>query len=197
VGDRAARPTAPEPRADYDFDAGAGPAERTRHGASRTRLALRIGGAGETGTLPRVAAGLEAAVSAWRSRWGAELSGAYWPARTGRTDGGPDAQVGLWTAGARGCRDVSIAAVCAGGELGRMTGRGMDLPGRRAGGAWWGAVCGSVWVRRALGPTAVYAGAEGLVPVSRPRFELDDDTPLYRPDAVAARVMLGIELPLR
>ena len=191
------RPAEAAPDYDFDRDPGAGDRGAGRAG-KRTRVALRAGGAGESGTLPRAAAGVEAALSVWRSRYGLELSGAYWPERAARPDGGgPGALVGLWTSGARGCRAVSLAAVCAGGELGRMTGRGMDLPDQRVGSAWWGALSGSVWVRRSVGRAAIYAGIEGLVPVTRPRFQLDDDTLLYRPAALAARAMLGVELMLR
>jgi hypothetical protein len=198
AGSAADRPRA-EPGLDYDFDEGAvDPSSRTSAARGRrTRLSVRTGGAGESGTLPRAAAGLELAVSAWRGRNGVELSGALWPERAGRADGGPGARVGLWTAGARGCRAVAVIALCAGGELGRMAGRGMDLPGERAGAATWAALSGSVWVRRAIGRAALVGGVEGLVPVSRPRFELDDETLLYRPDPVAGRVMLGLELAIR
>jgi hypothetical protein len=187
----------PEAGLDYDFDEASADPSATSAARGRTRVSIRTSGAGESGTLPRAAAGLEVALSAWRARHGVELSGAFWPERAGRADGGPGARVGLWTAGARGCRAVAVLALCAGGELGRMVGRGMDLPGERAGAATWGALTGSVWVRRALGPAALVGGVEGLVPVSRPRFELDDETLLYRPDPVAGRVMLGVELAIR
>jgi hypothetical protein len=188
----------PEPAAeyDYDFDSDRGdqadPSKRQAIGAS-----LRAGGAGESGTLPQAAAGVEAALAVWSARHRLELSAAYWPAQAARVGPGQNgAMVGLWTSAVRGCRTLSIAALCGGGEIGRMTGRAMELPDRRDGGAWWGALSGSVWLRRPIGRAAFYAGLEGLLPVTRPRFELDDETVLHRPGPVAGRAMLGLELSL-
>ena len=79
-----------------------------------------------------------------------------------------------------------------------MVGRGMAVPNPREAGALWAAMSASVWFRRHLaGQAAIYAGFEGLVPVTRPRFQMDDETLLYQPGPVAARLLIGLELSTR
>jgi hypothetical protein len=180
----------------YDFDV----APRTERPTVRhTRLAVRAGAAGASGMLPRQAAGFDLAISGWRDRNGVELSLSLWPQRTAHAGSGEaGAELGLWAAGLRGCRTLGFAAACAGGELGRMFGRGMDVPNPRQAGAVWGALGGSVWLRwRVAGAAAIYAGLEGLVPITRPRFEIDSATLVYQPAAVAGRALLGLELSTR
>ncbi len=184
----------PVDQAEYDFDAGSpgGPVV-----AVHTRLAARAGGSGAAGVLPGATAGFDLAVSGWRERNGLELSTSFFAERSTRQNGS-GARVGMWTAGLRGCRTFGPAAACGGGELGRMIGRGMNVPRPRKAGALWGAVSGSLWLRRHLGgAAAIYAGLEGIVPITRPRFTVGDDPFVYQPEAVGARALIGLELSTR
>lgn len=179
--------------ADYDFaaesiDSSRGQVVATRH----TRLAARAGGIGAGGVLPGATAGFDVAVSGWRGRDGVELSASFWPERVARA-GGAAAGVRLWAAGLRACRAFAIATACGSGELGRMIGHEMGATHRQRG-APWSAVSGSLWWRRHLGGVAaIYAGVEGIVPVVRPRFEVEGAL-VYQAGPVAGRVLLGLEV---
>jgi hypothetical protein len=196
VDPRVAESDAEADAADDDFAAestgvrGGGEVVQTAH----TRLAARAGGIGAGGILPGATAGFDVAVSGWRGRDGVELSTSFWPERVARGgDGGGDAGVRLWAAGLRACRDTALATACGSGEIGRMIGREMGPSGRRAG-AVWSALSGSLWWRRHVGgAAAIYAGIEGIVPITRPRFEVDDAV-VHQPGRVAGRVLLGLEL---
>jgi hypothetical protein len=184
----------PVDQAEYDFDAGpaGGPVA-----AVHTRLAARAGGAGAAGVLPGATAGFDLAVSGWRERNGLELSASFF-AETATRQNGSGVRVGMWTSGLRGCRTFGPAAACGGGELGRMIGHGMYVPRPRKAGALWGAVSGSLWFRRHLGgAAAIYAGLEGILPITRPRFTVGDDPLVYQPGAVGARALIGLELSTR
>jgi len=198
-------PEPPEPGApvreapDYDFDLAQRREESGEVEHRHTRLAARAGGAGASGMLPRVTPGFDLAISAWRDRNGVELATSFWAASQARADLGPaGARVRMWAAGLRGCRGFAAWFACAGGEVGRMVGRGMAVRNPREAGALWAAMSASVWFRRHLaGQAAIYAGFEGLVPVTRPRFQMDDETLLYQPGPVAARLLIGLELSTR
>ncbi len=186
----------PVEQAEYDFEA-IPPLARGRLATRHTRLAARAGGAGAAGMLPATSAGFDLAVSGWRDRNGVELSTSFF-AETAARQNGSGAGVRMWAAGLRGCRTFGFAAACAGGELGRMIGRGMDVPRPRKAGALWGAVSGSVWLRRHLGgAAAIYAGLEGILPITRPRFTVGDDPLVYQPEVVGARALIGLELSTR
>ena len=184
----------PVEQAEYDFDAGppGGPVA-----AVHTRLAARAGGSGAAGVLPGATAGFDLAVSGWRERNGLELSASFF-AETATRQNGSGVRIGMWTSGLRGCRTFGPAAACGGGELGRMIGRGMNVPRPRKAGALWGAVSGSLWLRRHLGgAAAIYAGLEGILPITRPRFTVGDDPFVYQPALVGARALIGLELSTR
>jgi hypothetical protein len=193
AGDHAIEPGEPVDKAEYDFDAAA-PGGRGQVAAVHTRLAARAGGSGAAGVLPGATAGLDLAVSGWRERNGVELSASFF-AETSARQNGSGARVGMWAAGLRGCRTFGPAAACGGGELGRMIGRGMDVPRPRKAGAVWAAVGGSLWLRRHVGgAAAIYAGLEGILPITRPRFTVGDDPLVYQPEVVGARALIGLEL---
>lgn len=182
--------------AEYDFDV-ASPGRRGPVAAVHTRLAARAGGSGAAGVLPGATAGFDLAVSGWRERNGLELSASFF-AETAARQNGSGAAVGMWTAGLRGCRTFGFAAACGGGELGRMIGRGMDVPRPRKAGALWGAASASLWLRRHLGgAAAIYAGLEGILPITRPRFTAGEDPVVYQPEVVGGRALIGLELSTR
>lgn len=179
--------------ADDDFAAESIDSERGQVVATRhTRLAARAGGVGAGGVLPGATAGFDVAVSGWRGRDGVELAASLWPERVAR-GGGAAAGVRLWAAGLRACRGFALATACGSGELGRMIGHEMGATHRQRG-APWSALSGSLWWRRHLGgAAAIYAGVEGIVPVIRPRFEVEGAL-VYQAGPVAGRVLLGVEL---
>ncbi len=191
-----AEPVEQVDEAEYEFDA-VSPRAPGPVTAVHTRLAARAGGSGAAGVLPGATAGFDLAVSGWRQRNGLELSASFF-AETAARQSDSGAMVGMWAAGLRGCRTFGLAAACGGGELGRMIGRGTYVPRPRKAGALWGAVSGSLWLRRHLaGAAAIYAGLEGILPITRPRFSVGDDPLVYQPEAVGARALIGLELSTR
>jgi hypothetical protein len=129
------------------------------------------------------------------------LLGASWSAPRLVRYGGPDSGVAVqlatshlqvcpgrtWTRGELWvCGQLDAGAV-----IGR--GRGVQRP-RMVAGAWVaGGVApgGSV---RLFGPVGVFAELAGVVAMTRAAFELADSEGLYKAGAVAARLMLGLEL---
>jgi hypothetical protein len=161
------------------------------------RLQLSTGGLADAGTLPGAAVAATLSASAWRGPSGLALSLALFRARDASAAGTAAgfAPVGLWAVGVRGCRRVWFAALCLGGEGGRMSADAGHLADGGERGAAWLALSGSGWVRGAIaGPVGVYAGVEILGAFARPRFVLDDDTGLHRPAPASARLALGLDV---
>jgi hypothetical protein len=159
---------------------------------------LRAGAFADAGTLPAASVGASFAASAWRGLVGLELSTALYRASSASLAAGDVAPVDLWTVGLRGCRSISFAAVCLGGEAGRMSADARQLEGGGAATALWSAVSAAGLVRRGVGRWAhMVAGLEILVPLVRPRFVLDDDTGLHRPSPMSGRALVGLEVDLR
>ena len=121
--------------------------------------------------------------------------------------GGPRADLGLAAGSLLGCAPRLVRAgrlelgVCAGAELGWVSGNGTDLTVSRDGGALWSAARAELGARWALGPEgfALELGIGALVPLSRPEFSIsgpDGVIDVYRSGAVAGRASAGISLEL-
>ena len=191
-----------DPAADPDPDPAADPVRVSRAAApasSALDLRVRAGGLGEAGTLPRPAFGANASASLWRGLHGIELSYALFrPTHAAIGGAGEVAPIGLWTLGLQACRLLSPVVICLGAEAGRMTADARQLADGRQVAALWVAASASTRATRRIGGNArVYLGVEALAAVRRPRFVLDDDTPLHRPWAGAGRVLVGLELDIR
>jgi hypothetical protein len=87
------------------------------------------------------------------------------------------------------------AAACGGLEVGRLAGSGF--------GTSWDDTRASLWLAPRVGISASYAlssavdlraGLEGLVPLSRPVFVLENVGRVHRPAALVGRLELGLEL---
>jgi len=158
---------------------------------------VRAGAVGDAGSLPGAAVAAAASAAVWRGALGVELSTALFRPSEASVDAGRVAPIGLWTVGLRGCRRLGFAAGCLGGEAGRMSADAGGLDAGMKTSALWSALSASAWLRRRVAePAAVYAGAELLATLRRPRFVLDDDTDLHRPARFAARLLAGVELDL-
>ncbi len=172
------------------------PAAARRDGGVRPAL---VSGAGIG---PHVGYGLELGV--WFV-WGAgavEIAGTRWLERLAELPPSRrlGAAIGLDAIAARVCwnPDRFGPRVCALGELGTMTGRGIGLFDARVGEAIYSAAGVGVSLRAPLRPhVALVAGFDMLRVVDRPRFVLDRGTLLHQPDALAGRVALGLELGWR
>jgi hypothetical protein len=162
---------------------------------SRWLVAARLAMLAEVGALPSTRLGSEVAVTVGRAHVFAELGYVQWsnaslamPGETG------DIDVGLWTialrSGWRGQRWPIAAWVV--GEAGKSAAADHAVGGRTAAssyvaaggglGTWWQAT-------RWLAPTLEVEALDALV---RPRFETGDQSVIFEPQAVAARVSVAI-----
>jgi hypothetical protein len=154
-----------------------------------------------SGSVPGLAPGLTLGVAGELGRMSLEL-GALWlplakrivlddptePQKGGRFD--------LLTAEARLCRHffrVPELRVCAASEVGSLRGAGFGTANDRSRRVLWSALgpalSGAVPLTSAL---ALSLGAEALIALNRPEFELDNVGPVYRPAAVSLRARLSV-----
>ncbi len=108
-------------------------------------------------------------------------------------------QTTLWAAGVRGCRELGRATLrvplCVGAQGGRFRARarGYDEVGSAV--APWFAPTADVGLHWAFASRfALRGGAGAVLPVLRPRFEVDNVGLVHRAGPVAFRAELGIEL---
>jgi hypothetical protein len=88
--------------------------------------------------------------------------------------------------------------VCALGEFGSMSGRGVGLFNAKVGEGTYSAAGIGLSLRARLRPhLALVGGFDMLRAIERPRFVLDRGTVLFQPDPLAGRVNLGLEVGWR
>lgn len=117
----------------------------------------------------------------------------------------PGADLGLVVGGAALCRsseDLQLGAwtlaLCLGGELGRLSGRGTNVVPERSGGAFWAAPTLDGNARLDLGAGAgldVMLGA--ALPLARNPFIIDEIGRVHRAWALAGRAALGLSWNFR
>ena len=156
--------------------------------------------AGSFGPLPRfgVATGGILGVRIGRARIEAL---AIWDAPQRARASGVDAgaRLDLWAVGPRGCfaprwRTLEVP-VCAGGEIGRIRGRGYGLSvSRRARATWAAFTAGAALLWVPLRWIAVGGGVDGVVALTRPSFVIDDIGRVHRPRPAGMRIHAGLEL---
>ena len=100
--------------------------------------------------------------------------------------------------GLRGCylREAALLfGACLGLELGRITGVGVgaDRNDEREE-AWFAGRAGLLGIYPYGGLAALRLGLEGLIPLTRPEFALDNVGPVHQPSAVIGRLSLGLEM---
>jgi hypothetical protein len=135
----------------------------------------------------------------WR-RLRAELGVAHWFARPARLSSRPDkgGDIRLTTGSARICalavlRPIELP-VCAGGEVGSMTGRGVGLDQPRQTRLFWAALtasAGVIWMPSKW--VGLWVDAALVVPVSRPVFEAENVGHIHQPAPAAFAGTLGLE----
>jgi hypothetical protein len=114
-------------------------------------------------------------------------------------DADAGARIGLGTAALRGCHTPGGERVevplCAGFEAGAMWARGFGLAEPRNAVVPWGAFALgtglAVIVHRRV---AVRMDVEGVVPMRRPRFVIEDRGAVYRPAPIGARAGAALEI---
>ena len=203
-----ALPVPSAPAAEAAAERAVSPAKPRPGRAADSKLLLSFAGVVDSGTLPVVAAGLEAAAgwsygsAIWRGRLVA--AGEYFPAETGAVPSRPGdrGHFTLVTASGRMCGSRVVSAFeiapCLGAEFDSMTGQGDGSTTTLHGTAQWVALLGSVLAAwHPLRFLALSLRLDAVAPLARPTFvvqALGTDFPVHRPSAVAARAALGLEV---
>jgi hypothetical protein len=157
------------------------------------------------GPLPGVTAGPSLAIAYQWTRLRAELSGYWlWPREGHESDAPGSVRVSLWALRPTMCvrllgQRVQLSG-CAALELGRIHGRGLDLPIPQESQALWPAASLAPRLAIAAGNMVFFQLELGLVAaLVRPRFVSTDGqgralTALYEASPLAGRATLGVEL---
>ena len=156
---------------------------------------------GDVGSLPRAALGAEVAIGIDLERARLEAVGTLLPAvekeiADDRPLGG---EIGLLGAGLQGCYLLrwtrGLNGLCAGVEAGRLRGKGF-------GGSAYNTTEDELWLAGRLaafasfavaGPLSLRFGAEGVFPLRRPEFVLENVGPVHQPSAGSLRLTIGLE----
>ncbi|HEX5661042.1 MAG TPA: hypothetical protein VFX59_27810 [Polyangiales bacterium] len=170
----------------------------------RVRASLKAAALGELGYLPRAGGGLEAALGLAVNASRIELTGLWLPdVRSGRGSDGARVAIGLWAMRLGYCHRLVGSRLalfgCAGLELGRAHGEGLDLTDERDRAFLWSA--GHAGLRAALalgGGLALLLEPAVAVPFARRRFVSIDASGspsegLHTPATVSGRVAIALE----
>lgn len=167
------------------------------------RGGARLSGSLGYGDIPSVGGGLAGALGLRLGRWfRTELTGGGWFLRSVKLDlpNSAGATFNLWNVGLRAGAALPLGRhleipLLLGVEAGQIRVRGVQLI--RAGDTRtpWAAVTLSTGLALVPLPAlAVVLGLDGFIPVTRPRFVVENVGEIFRPRALGLRVSLGIEL---
>jgi hypothetical protein len=166
--------------------------------ASSVTPTVTVGAVLDVGALPNPALGaeLEAGI-AWRALYAGAEGAVFSPNQLDGPDGrGGDFQ--LWAAGVVACLGRPAAGlsavVCAGYEIGALSGRGTGVTDPRSETTTWQALRAELGVVVPFGAgfSGVLRGG-AVVPLQRREFVLDSEL-VHRPAAVGARFLAGIRV---
>lgn len=171
---------------------------------------IAFGVAGDEGTLPWPALGADARGGASWKGFRLAAHSSYWPSRrkaVGTVSDGTTAgaRFALWALSLEGCIDVLAMrsidhleiSLCAGPEVDLIhaAGFGVSVPAR-ASKAWLSLTAGFEGRVALSGALGLVLRAGGIVPTEREHFALRGVGEVYRPNVVAARGSVGIQLEL-
>ncbi len=169
----------------------------------KVRGAVRAGVGLAFGDLPGVGASLRLTPALVWPRVRVELELAYNPVRRARFDDRPDLGADLQLA-AGALRICPVFArgrleflVCAGAEVGAMSGRGVGFMLTSDGRLLWSALHLAPALMIVLRPRiALWVGVEGQIALTRPQFVVAGFGPVYQARAGGVRGLLGVEVRL-
>lgn len=154
----------------------------------------------EQGALPSSSPGASMRIAVVQGPWRVEAGGEVYQAAYAATPTDPmkGLDVGLVGGWARLCRRMGPLRGCAGGAVGRIEGRPVDLDqpsteSRR----WSGLTAGVGWSYRFGGRFGLALDVDGVVALDRPEFILRDGTLLHQPAAGGIRAGCGLEVEIR
>jgi hypothetical protein len=168
--------------------------------AAAPPLELALVAVGDVGTLPAPSAGVGGLAGWRRGRLRLEGGALYVPSQRATLAASARGGTFSLTAGQlRACASVLdrgrlSLAPCVGMELDVMHGEGfgVDVP-LTADGTWFAGTAGGI-ARLALGGGGLRIGVDGVMPTSRPQFELAGIAAVHRPAAMSARLALGLDV---
>lgn len=164
------------------------------------RLGPALAAVADAGTLPGVGVGFEFNFHGQWTRWRLELGGVWLPPRQGFVAGSAEVggYVDLVAAAARACwlspHRALRGGLCGSFELGRRSADGFGVLNPGSGTA--------VWVTPGIGLSGSYefargfllrARLEGLVPLERSEFIIENVGPVHSPSAVVGRLAIGAD----
>ena len=167
------------------------------------QAAVRLDGLAGAAALPRVDGGLALAVGMIAPRVRLELGASHLFAQTEGHPTLPDVglRVRATTAAARGCGVPSWGAwefpLCVAGEVGAMTARGVGSAVRAATverTVYATALAEAHVAWRATDRISIWAGAQGVLNLTRPSFTVDTLEPFYEAPVGGGRAKLGVEV---
>lgn len=186
------------PPGDPDGVVGVRQSELAGDEAPRTSLSAGAEATLDPTMLGAAAFGASAGLELRSGAWSASLYGAGFPPVTSRLGAAQGVEIGLWTAGARGChgwRQGLDACVLA--ELGQVTARGVELDQAREGRDAWLAPGLSLGLRSTpFDGFGVTTRISVLCPLIRGRFRVDESEVVHRIPFLGFRAALGIDVPL-
>lgn len=163
------------------------------------RTGAGLGVVVEVGVLPNVATGVELEATVNRGALGLALRGTWFGSQDTIDSSARGGSFQLATGAALGCfvpaRGRWVPLACAGLELGRLAGTGLNVARSHTAAALWSAGRAEVGMGRRLeGDAAVFLRGGLVVPLARPMFVLDQSQPVYRPGRIAGTLTAGIAL---
>jgi hypothetical protein len=177
------------------------PAPSAPSAPGRPRFVIGVTTAVSLGALPGVGVGFGGHAGILAGRFQADLSAAYWPARTATLAARPTVggDFRLAAGDARACVAVLRAPVelgpCVGLEVGSMSADGFGVRSPGSGSALWIAPLAEAALALPLGRLfALRLDVGVLAPVERPPFVLENVGPVFGASAVVGRAALGAEV---
>jgi hypothetical protein len=178
-------------------------------GAREWRFGGSAGVVADAGTLPGIGMGAALGVSLGVDAFDLRLLGTYLPPRDAQVSsaatsaaGSPGAEIELLSGSLLGCVPRLVSAsnlalgLCAGGELGRLSGRGTGVTIARSGTSVWASARADAEARWMLAPALSFDfRLSALIPAERDEFSIDDDR-VFRTGAVAGRATVGLSYEL-
>ncbi|HEY8922863.1 MAG TPA: hypothetical protein VIU64_00710 [Polyangia bacterium] len=169
-----------------------------RPSAAPIRPQIAVGLIADAGALPGVALGPEVEGSLRRQRLRVTIQAALFPSDSTRLANGAGGDFQLVLAGISACFGAMdgprlTVSACAGGEVGRMAGKGTGVAVPELGAALWAAGRGEVDVQFTFADRfLLFARAGVAIPTTRRTFAIDGTIPVHRANAVTVRSGMGI-----
>jgi hypothetical protein len=167
--------------------------------ASPLAFAAGLAVVGDGGALPHPGAGIELGASVRHRRVRLRIAGTVLASQVTHTTSDAGGEFRLIFGSAEGCLAQPLGRTtllgCTGFELGRLSGEGVGVFQPRLGAARWQAAVAELALSIPVAArVAVLVRAGGALPLSRPEFVVNGETPVHQPASLTARVAVGAEL---